>query len=229
MKEYKYELKLVGEIPKGMELKKTFTYTSQQEWNGYSYGSAVGRIYDDGSIESFLGHDRELGYPEWFELLRKSGSLYSRQRCIIDRETYHERNCEEFYLIYRIVGHKSDLPTHTLFPMDTCINVSFKCTYEILLVADDEHRSYIYETFETEGPCTYSLLDAIEHLEAQFEAWAYEGKNGFSLGNGEGLYAEFYTPYGSSAKLEFESMYALLMCIHSIRMVHLERSVKERN
>lgn len=225
MDEYRYELTLTGEIPDSIQIAKTITLTTKQEWGGYSYGSAVGRIYDDGTVVSFLKHDMDHGCMEWFELLRSSACLQSRHRCLIDRKTFRESNCEEFYLMYRVTDHRSVLPTHVQSGLDTCFNVSFLYTYEILLVADEGQRCYIYETIETEGPNTYCLLDEMNNLETVFEEWASEKKHGIRRGEDGTIYGEFYDDFGLSVNVAFESMCAMLMCIHSIRIINLVRNI----
>lgn len=176
MGKYRYTVELIEDIPEYMGIDKIREVESQKEWFGHSFGDPVGRIYTDGRVESFFNSDIERGTTDWLDILRNSGKLRQRHRNLINRETWKEYECDEFYLMYRIVGHSSEMPTITDVGLDTCMNVRYEYTYEILMVVDDELRRYITDTIYTEGPGTYSLVDVISSFEGTFEEWADEGK-----------------------------------------------------
>lgn len=225
MGEYNYIVELIEEIPENIPVSKNGTIGTKKEWYGHSLGDAVGRIYDDGKIESFFKEDND---NEWFNTLRNQGLLKSKHRNLIDRKTFAEYSCEEYYLMRRVVGHTSNMPTVTDRNLDDCCNVKFEYTFEILLVADDDYKRYITESIKTEGPHTYCLADKLESLEEVFEEWAENEEQGFKESEDGGVTVTFYDDFGQSLDAEFYSIRELLMCVNSVRIVKLERTIVDR-
>jgi len=226
MKDYEYEVELIETIPEEITLKAKGKLITKGEWYGHSFGDAVGRIYDDGRVESFFKHDDPGN--EWFDMLKKKGVLRTRHRNLIDRMTYKEYSCDEFYLMRRVNGHVSGLPTVMDDCLDTCMNVDYKYTYEILLVADDEYKRYVTKEIRTSGPHTFCLIDEIGNLEGQIEEWAEEKKNGFSYDEDNTLCCKMYNDFGEETDADFYSTRELLMCINSIRLVKLKQTIVDR-
>lgn len=224
MEKYRYTLELIEDIPEYMGIDKIGEVESKKEWFGHSHGDPVGRMYTDGRVESFFNPDIERGTTDWFDILRNSGKLRQRHRHLINHETWEKYECDEFYLMRRVVGHSSEMPTITDVGLDTCMNVRYEYTYEILMVADDEFRRYITDTIYTKGPGTYSLVDVISSLEGTFEEWADEGKNGFGRKDGE-LRVNFYNDFGEPISANFYSVDELMMCINSIRIIDLKKTI----
>ena len=225
MGEYNYIVELIEEIPENIPVSKTGTIRTEKEWYGHSLGDAVGRIYDDGKIESFFKEDNN---NEWFNTLRNRGLLKSKHRNLINKKTFVEYGCEEYYLMRRVVGHTSNLPTVTDCSLDDCCNVKFEYTFEILLVADDDYKRYITESIETEGPHTYCLADKLESLEEVFEEWAENEEQGFKKSEDGGVTVIFYDDFGQSLDAEFYDIRELLMCINSVRIVKMEITIIDR-
>lgn len=219
-----YKIELVQPVPESVNLSTMETIVYDRDWYGHSYGRPVGRVYQDGTIESFLD-DLCNGNRKHFELLKESGVLRSRARHLMKQGSFKEYDCEEYYLMYRCVDHSSGSPTIINLNLDTCCNVAFKYTYEILLVADDEYKRYFNRTIETQGPFTHCLVDEMEQLREQFEEWIIMQENGLYQDESGTIYIDFYDDFGSCFKGCFEGIPALMMCVNSVRIVHLEREI----
>lgn len=228
LENYRYKVELVEDIPEYMGFEKMGEVESSKEWQGHSLGDPVGRIYKDGKIESFIIHDIETGTTDWFDILRNSGKLRQRHRNLINRKTWKEYECDEFYLMRRVIGHSSTMPTISDACLNDCINVRFDYTYEILLVADDGLRRYITETIHTAGPGAYSLGDVMSSLEDTFEEWAVEKEKGFKRNDDGELQVAFYDDYGEKVDLHFYSIDELMMCINSVRIIDLQKTITRR-
>jgi len=224
MSGYKYKAELVEKLPECIQLDTVVEIETKNEWYGHSIGTAVGRVYDDGKIKSFFKHDGDG--TEWFDMLREAGKLTSIHRYLIDRKTYEESTCDEYYLMRKIVDHVSGMPTITDDCLDTCCNVKYEYTYELLLVAD-EYKRYVAKTVRTEGPYTYCLMDEIKSLEDLVEEWAEEEENGFFYDDENQLCCKMYNDFGEEINADFYSARELLMSLNSIRLVKLERIIVE--
>ena len=73
---YEYKIELVEELPKEIPIKKNRTLDTRNEWYGHSYGESVGRVYDDGKVESFFIKDQENKNTELFDVLRSIIQLH---------------------------------------------------------------------------------------------------------------------------------------------------------
>lgn len=225
-KKYTYEIELLEAVPEYMKIPHKGTVSSEKEWFGHSYGEAVGRIHPDGTMESLFKHDRKAGNCEWFEELLKKGILRSTHRHLIDMDTFVRKDYEEFYLMHKITGHSSGMPTVTGERMNGFWNVQYEYTYEILLVADDEYKRYITNTVRTEGRHLYCLFDEIQSLEDIFEEWAENGEKGFRLSaDRQSIKIDFYDDFGQDIEAEFENVNEILECINSIRIIDLKSKI----
>ena len=223
MKKYRYEIELMVDTPEYMQIPKRGAVSAEKEWFGHSYGEAVGRIYSDGTVESFFKHDMAANSKEWFEELRSKGILRSTYRHLVDVDTLQSRGCEEFYLMHRIVGHSSEKPTVADQRIDSFWNVRYEYTYELLLVVDEEYKRYITNTIKTEGKHLYCLIDEIQSLEDIFEEWAEKGEQGFRFDREADVIAvEFYNDFGQETEVEFVNTDEILECISSIRIIDLK-------
>lgn len=227
----KYHVSLAETLPEHIHMDQTMDIETKGEWFGHSLGLAVGRVYDDGRIESFLKHDN--GGTEWFDELREKHLLRSKRRHLTvlsnDRTTYKESDCDEYYLMYTVSDHMSHLPTVTKTFLDTCMNVDFTYTYEILFVGDDGFKRYFYKTINTSGPHTYSLLDELEDLENLIEEWAEDGVYGLCYDAYGDLNLKMYDDFGETLNASFSDTQELMMSINSIRIVKMEREIVDRH
>ena len=229
MENFRYKVELIEELSGCMdEIEKVVEIEAKKEWFGHSFGTVVGRIYTDGRVQSFFLHDVEAGKPEWFEMLRESGKLRQRHRRYVNRDTWEEYECEEFYLMHRVVGHTSEKPTVTDVCVDGCMNVRYEYTYEILLVADGGLKRYVTDTVYTEGSGAYCLADVMSSLEDTFEEWASEEKKGFRFCDGQ-LNVDFYDDFGETVDIDFPCVIELLNCINSVRIVDMKRTIINRD
>ena len=220
---HKYKLQLRGILPEGVILETENEIETKTEWYGRSYGMEVGRIYADGKMESLLKHDGEGS--EWFDRLLHSDILLCRTRNLLNFDTGNSYTCRSYYLMYDKKGHPSALSTVTDDCLDTCINVQYRYTYEILLV-EDECERYIYQDITTYGPYTSGLFDQIESLEIQIEEWAENEENGFSFDENGDICCKFYDRIGETVKLSYPTIDELLMKMNSARIIKLNKSVK---
>lgn len=138
---HKYKTQLRGTLPRGIILKTEKEIESKTEWYGRSYGMEVGRIYADGKKESFIKHDGEGS--EWFDMLLNAGILLCQTRNLLNFSTGDSYTCRSYYLMYDNKDHPSMLSTVMDDCLDTCINVQYRYTYEILFV-EDECERYIW-------------------------------------------------------------------------------------
>lgn len=229
MGKFRYKVELIEQLPDCMnKIDKVEEVEAKKEWFGHSLGNVVGRIYADGRVESFFNHDIETGKPEWFEMLRESGKLRQRHRCYVNRNTWEEYECEEFYLMRRVVGHTSGKPTVTDMCIDGCMNVEYEYVYEILLVADEGLKRYVTDTIRTEGSGAYCLADVMSSLEETFDEWATEEKEGFRFWGGQ-LNVDFYDDFGETIDIDFPCMNELMNCINSVRIVDMKRTIINRD
>lgn len=221
---YAYKIELIEELPENIPMDKTGTITTESEWYGSTYGGCFGKILDTGEKESFFKKDKENGNTDLFDTMLASGKCKPVHRKMFNSGTGNTYVATFYYIMYRIVGHCSGKPTVTTEALDTCMNVEYEYTYEILLVADDEYRRYITKTIKTDGPGTYSLLDDIEDLEQVFEEWAEEEEQGFRYCDGE-IEVKFFNEVGEEQYISFESMRHLLMSINSIRIIDFKSKI----
>lgn len=219
-----YGVELIEKLPEDIPLRKRGTITTKGEWYGHSFGDCIGRVYEDGEVKSFFTADRENGTTELFDTLRELGITRTKHRQLINRETGKERSCKEHYLMRRVVGHGSDKETVKDNCLDTCSNVKYEYTYEILFVLDDEYKRYVYDTVRTDGPYTYGLSSVLESLEDTVREWAEENEKGFSF-DGGGMHVKFYDDFGNDIDAEFYGMYELMMCVNSVRIIELKREI----
>lgn len=225
MENFRYKAELIEELPDCMdEIEKVVEIESKKEWFGHSFRTMVGRIYADGRVQSFFRHDIDAGKPEWFEMLRESGKLRQRHRCYINSDTWEKHECEEFYLMRRIIGHASEKPIVTDMCVDESANVKYEYTYEILLVADEELKRYITDTVHTDGIGAYCLADVMSSFENTFEEWASEEKKGFRFLDGQ-LNVDFYDDFGETVDIDFSCTSELMNCINSVRIVDMKRTI----
>lgn len=220
-----YEVELIDKLPEAIPLAKKGTITTRGEWYGHSFGDCVGRVYDDGEVVSFFTADQKSGSPVLFNTLRTQGLTRTKQRMMISRNDGRERFCEEHYVMRRIVGHGSGKETVKDDCLDTCFNVKYEYVYEILFVADDEYKRYVYDTVKTDGPHTYGLSSVLESLEDTVLEWAEERKKGFRFGDYGTVIAKFYDDFGNDIDAEFCGIHELMMCVNSVRIVELKREV----
>lgn len=225
--EKNYEVELIEELPENIPLKKRGTITTKGEWYGHSFGDCIGRVYKDGKAESFFTTDRKKGTTELFDILRKLGKTRTKQRWIHDRETRTLVGCVDHYVMRRVAGHGSGKETVKDNCLDTCNNVKYEYTYEILFVADDEYKRYVYDTVKTNGPYTCGLSSVLESLEDTVREWAEEEENGFWLKDGT-VRVKFYDDFGDEIDAEFYSMHELMMCVNSVRIIELKREIVNR-
>lgn len=219
-----YEVELIENLPENIPLKKRGTITTKGEWYGHSFGDCIGREYKDGEVESFFTDDRDNGTTELFDLLRHQGKTRIKQRWVHDRETRSLKSCEEHYVMRRVVGHGSGKETVKDCCLDNCINVKYEYTYEILFVADEEYKRYVYETVKTDGPYTAGLNSVLKFLEDTVREWAEAEEKGFKFKNGA-VYAKFYDDFGYDIDAEFYSMHELMMCVNSVRIIEIKREI----
>lgn len=220
-----YEVELIEELPKNIPLTKKGIITTNGEWYGHSFGDCVGRIYDDGEKVSFFSDDRNNGTTELFDTLIGQGKTRVKQRLVIARDTGKERYCEDHYLVRKVVGHGSAKETVKDDCLDTCCNVKYEYTYEILFVADDEYKRYVYDTVKTDGTHTYGLSSVLESLEDTVMEWAEEGEKGFKLNDDGTISVKFYDDFGNDIDARFYSMSELMMCLNSVRIIELKREI----
>lgn len=220
-----YEVELIEELPGNIPLTKKGIITTNGEWYGHSFGDCVGREYEDGEVESFFTADRNMGTTELFDLLRSQGKTRTKQRWTHNRETRTLRGCEEHYVMRKIIGHGSGKETVKNDCLDTCCNVKYEYTYEILFVADDEYKRYVYDTVKTDGPHTYGLSSILESLEDTVMEWAEEGEKGFKLNDDGTISVKFYDDFGNDIDAVFYSMSELMMCLNSVRIIELKREI----
>ena len=218
---YTYRAKIIENLPEGILINGTIVLKSEEEWYGHSYGTCVGIIFDDGEKKSFIAADGE-GTGN-FDKLLEAGILKERHKYIVNTETGKERGIVYYYVMRKIVGHSSGLPTITEDCLDTCCNVQYHYTYEILLVGDEGDKRYVTVDVDTDGPHTFCLTDAIEDLEYTFEGWAEDKKYGFSKDDYGTLHCQFFDDFGHPIDAEFNSTRELMMCVNSIRIVKLQK------
>ena len=220
---YTYKAKSIENLPEGILLNGTIVLKFEKEWYGHSYGTCVGLIFDDGEKKSFIAADGE-GTGN-FDKLLEAGILKEQHKYTINIETGKERGVVYYYVMRKIVGHSSGLPTITEDCLDTCYNVQYHYTYEILLVGDEEYKRYVTVDVDTDGPHTFCLMDAIEDLEYTFEGWAEDKKYGFSKDDYGTLHCQFFDDFGQPIDAEFNSTRELMMCVNSIRIVKLQKEI----
>ena len=222
---YEYKIELVEELPKEIPIKKNGTLDTRKEWYGHSYGKSVGRVYDDGKVESFFIKDQENKNTELFDVLRSSHLVETRHRNLINRKTREDKSCTEYYVMHRVVGHCSGLPTVTDEVLSSCMNVRYRYMYEILLVAEEGLKRYVTTEIRTDGPYIVCLYDEMNEIEELFEELAENEEKGFRLDDDGSIYVLFYDDFGDQIEADFFSMRELLMCIHSVRLVELESEI----
>lgn len=220
-----YEVELIEELPENIPLVKRGTITTKGEWYGHSFGDCVGRLYDDGEKVSFFSDDQNNRTTELFDSLRSKGMTRVKQRLVINRNTGKDRFCEDHYVMRKVVGHMSAKETVKDDCLDTCCNVKYEYTYEILFVADDGYKRYVYDTVKTDGPHTYGLSSVLESLENTVMEWAEEGEKGFKLNSDRTVSVKFYDDFGNDIDAEFFSIHELMMCVNSVRIVELKREI----
>lgn len=220
-----YEVELIEELPEDIPLVKKGTITTKGEWYGHSFGDCAGRIYDDGEKVSFFSDDQNNGTTELFDTLRSKGITQVKHRHMINRDTGKDRFCEDHYVMRKVVGHGSAKETVKHDCLDTCCNVKYEYTYEILFVADDEYKRYVYDTVKTDGPHTYGLTSVLESLEETVRMWAEEGEKGFRFNSDGSVSVKFYDDFGNDTDADFYSMHELMMCVNSVRLIELKREI----
>lgn len=226
---YEYQIELVEELPKEIPIEKNGILDARNEWYGHSYGESVGRVYDDGKVESFFIKDQENKNTELFDLLRNSNLVETKHRNLMNRKTGRERACTEYYIMHRVSGHSSYLKTVTDEVLTNCVNVKYRYVYEILLVAEEGLKRYVTTEIRTDGPYTVCLYDEMKGIEEFFEELAENEEKGFRFDSYGTLCVLFYDDFGEQIDAEFGSMRELLMCINSVRMVELESEIVDRD
>lgn len=191
---YTYQAQLMEKLPAGVPLKEIIELKTEKEWFGHSYGTCVGSIYDDGEKRSCFKADQKG--TDLFDKLLEESALYSEHKIAISRKDHKERGRTDYYIMYEIVGHSKDLPTVLNLSLDTCCNVEYTYTYEILLVADDEYRRYITVNVKTDGPYTTCLADLMKDLDEIFEEWIQENEQGFNRNEYGEICVQFYNDVG---------------------------------
>lgn len=224
MKKHTYEVELMEKLPESIPLVEKGKITTKSEWYGHSFGDCVGRVYEDGEIKSFLAADCKNGTTEAFEKLIELEMTRTKHRCIVDVDTRRERTCVEHYVMRRVVGHGSEKKTVIDSCLDTFNNVKYEYTYEILFVADEEFKRYVYDTVKTDGPFTYGFASVLESLEHTVEEWAEEEEKGFKYDCGS-IFAKFYDDFGNDIDAEFYSIGELMMCVNSVRIIDIKREI----
>ena len=219
MKFYEYRQELIEEIPHEITLPKIRTLTTSQEWYGHSSADPIGRIYDNGRVWSYL-EDDGLG-SSGFDLLRRLGMLKSRRSGL----AYSAEGAYiDYYLLRRVIGHSSTLPTIINRNLIYEGRARNHYTYEILLVANNEYRRYItYDIAQNADsdfqPC---LLSIASKLETIFKDWADNNLCGFTWLN-DNICCQCYSDFGDECNIEFQNMQELLLCVNSIRLVKLKK------
>lgn len=220
---YTYKAKLIEALPEEVILGDTIVWESEKEWYGHSLGTCVGYIFDDGEKKSLFVADGDG--TENFDKLLEAGILKEQHKHTINRKTGKERGVVYYYAMREIIGHSSGLPTISDKCLDTCCNVQYHYTYEILLVADDEYKRYITVDVDTDGPHTCCLMDIVGDLEYTIEEWAEDEEYGFSKDDYGTLHCQFFDDFGQGLDVEFSSTRELMMCVNSIRIVKLQSEI----
>lgn len=224
------EMEACANVPKYVGLENTAFIELKEgcNWYGHAYGTCVGFIGNDGTVESYFKTDCENGTTEIFDKLREDIHLIEKHVHLVDRETMIEKKGRKCYIPYKVKNHSSNKPTITDAYVDRCSNVHYVVEYEILLVADEGFKRYITLSYETEGSFASIFFDQICDIEEMFEEWFQEGSHGFNTDEEGCKSVLFYDDTGEPWDVEFSSIRELLSTITSIRVIKCEREIMGR-
>lgn len=203
------------------------TFNTPMDWDGDRLAEFIGRILDDGTVESFYIKDHENNNTEIFDKLRNDTNLIQKHYNFMQKDTGKLLGATGYYIPWKVVGHSSDLPTVVDTYIDHCMNVRYEVAYEILFVAEEEYRKYITIQYTTEGPYTSTFFDQLEGLESMIEEMIEDNENGLWKEDGT-IYAAFYNDIGEKLNAEIESLHALLGMITSVRVIKCESTIIDR-
>ncbi|MHC1722486.1 MAG: hypothetical protein AB9836_04675 [Aminipila sp.] len=222
------ELVSYEEIPKYTGLEQNgckITINDGCIWEGDSYATCVGRILDDGRVESCFKSDIDNNCTEIFDNLRKDMSLLKKHVSLRNIETMEATEATNYYIPYKVKNHSSDKPTITNAYVDNCCNVHYDVEYEILLVADEGLRKYITIGYITEGPYSSSFFNQVEIIESTFEEFFENKEHGFFEDEDQNKMVAFYDEIGEKLDIEVCSVSELLSMVSSIRVIKCDKKI----
>lgn len=225
--EKKIEIVPIIKIPEYTGLKQgNLTLNVPPNWDGHAYGRFVGRVFEDGTVESAFIEDQNNDNTKIFDRLRSDCDLLVTKGTVINRKN-ELFNVKQFYIPYKVKGHLSDNPTVTDNYIDCCMNVKYHCKYEILLVAEEGFKKYIYEEYDTSGSNSLPFYECVDDLRNTFEEYFENGEHGFMGWEDNELSVYFYNDCGERILIDVLNINELVSMVASIRVVELTKEIIE--
>lgn len=192
-------------------------------WDGHKFGTWVGRVYQNGKIDSAFKEDEKNGNTEIFSRLCNDMHLFEKSVTVLNDKDEIE-NATDYYIPYKVKRHCSAKPTIIESYVDNCSNVHYSVEYEILLTAGDGFTRYIVVPFETEGHYSMNFFNQVKDIEEMFEEWFEEESHDFKHGD-YGKEVAFYNEIGEKLFIEISSINELLSMISSIRVIKCDHEI----
>ena len=214
------------DIPEYTGLEKNTTSITVKDdclWEGDRYGTYVGCIKDDGTVDSAFVIDNKNGNTEVFDRLRKDIRLYEKRCSKFDRKNGNLFSVTEYYIPYKVKDHVSDKATVTNSYVDNCMNVKYKVEYYVLLVTEEDFRRYLIFTYDTEGTWASHPFDQLEYIESTFEEYFDEESHDFKKNEDGEMSVAFYDGTGEKLFIQVDSVRELLDMITEFRVTKVER------
>lgn len=207
------------------------TFTVKPGWDGHAIGVCIGRILEDKTKESFVKKDKDEGSTEIFDYMlseykpSENGLIEKHVTNYIDGML---TGSTMYFVPYLVKDHSSMIPTVADEYVDSCSNVRYDITYELLFVADDGYRRYITVNYKTEGTFAASLWDQIKDLEETIDEWTEAGTLGIRYDKEtEERTIPFFDETGEKADIPFINAEDLLSMLSSVRQIRFERTIIE--
>lgn len=203
-------------------------YEVPQNWEGHTIASAVGRVWEDGKVESFFVNDKEEGTTATFDKLKEDMPLLMKNYNMRDPETRNLVSVMYYYIPYNIEGHCSTMPTFKDYCMTVASNAEYSIMWEVLLVSAEGLMRYITFDYKTAGYYSSTFFDQVKNLEDMFEELFENGERGFTKTTEYGvreLVVEFYDENGSVSPVEILSISELLSMVASLRVIKIETKI----
>lgn len=201
------------------------SFETKGKWEGDQIGLCVGRIYQDGRVESGFKVDKESSTTEIFDKLRNDVELVQKKITVLKAER-EIVSATDYYIPYKVENHCSSKPTVVENYVDCVSNLRYKVTYEVLLVAGEGFTRYLVFDYTTCGTYSTSFYNQVEELRDKFDEMFENQENDFRMEDGEREVA-FYDRVGEKLYIDIYSTGELLDMIASIRVIGLETEIIE--